>query len=49
MKKPQCSTCKHNPMGTCELANRELSSNFILSKVKEAPGWCPLIKKGRRK
>lgn len=46
--KPQCSTCKHNPMGVCELENRELSPNFILSKVKECPAWCPLLKEKKK-
>lgn len=40
-----CATCKHNPMGVCKLAEREIPESYIIRRNK-LPVWCPL--KGKK-
>lgn len=41
-----CANCKHNPMGVCELADREIPESYVIRRNK-LPVWCPL-KKGKK-
>lgn len=34
-----CRVCEHNPMGTCELAAREVPVGYVL--MNGHPRWCP--------
>lgn len=43
-KKPErirhgCNVCKHNPIGLCELAGREVPVGYIIKNG--TPPWCP--------
>ena len=34
-----CRACEHNPMGECDLANREVPMTMMVKNG--APKWCP--------
>lgn len=40
----KCSDCKHNPMGTCLLCDKEVPMAYVIGRINKAPGWCPLNK-----
>lgn len=35
-----CRACEHSPIGTCELAKREIPITYVLHNIR--PTWCPL-------
>ena len=40
-----CSKCKHNPMGVCELINKEIGITYAVHRKNTSPNWCPLRRK----
>ena len=38
-KKFGCRVCKHNPMGICELCDREVPARLVIQNGH--PSWCP--------
>ena len=41
-KKPiGCAACKHNEMGICTLAGKEIGISFILRRNQGLPSFCP--------
>lgn len=41
-----CKVCKHNPMGICQLAEKEVPIQYVVSNGN--PKWCPKPKKGEK-
>lgn len=42
MNQPKCRECEHNPMGICELCDKEIPMSYITGRAGFHPAFCPM-------